>query len=367
MRRVPGPRMLHMDPADGGTFRFEGLPPDWRGRLKVSPDRFADGGRILELEAPSSELNLALFSVPSFTGRVSSRSGSPGAWVSGTAMVRGGDDSRGAMAFTDTTPFQAREDGRFRIPMPRANQGGWNSVEVVIRMPGAFAHLVAGPFPGGGEVDLGDLILEPVRGIPFLVTDPHGRPVEGAMVSIDGLAWAVASDETGLEGLGELNDVPDRPLQIRAWALAYRDAVVTANPGDLLEIVLEPLTMLVVSWDAFPGDELRVTSTRPAFVEDPVEREWLPGSSVPSSARAGSTSIELRFPVDLDDPDLRLVDLVPGVVLTLEILDASGTVLDSRTASLAQGEHSRMRFEVDREVSGGLLRKQADPQPRISR
>jgi hypothetical protein len=366
---------------EGGTVRK--LVTDDGGRFEV----FAAGiGTVFTLRAPgyllasegsaiwatpsrlTPELDLVLHlrTPPAIRGRVLDADGRPvpgahgvhhlSATASGWSLEPGRED------------FDCDGEGRFEIAllglmwegMPKMRGDESCSGTLLFEVPRIGRALVeTGPFRSE-DLDLGDIVLEPVRVLPFRVRDERGAPLQGAVARLDDTWLTRASNPTNREGLGELRHVPERAIRVRFSALGYADRALSVGLGDEPEVWLDPtcqldlqLEPLADTYGTFPDivltarDVLLERTDAPASVFN-FDRNWIQ-TELGATARAEThrwKDAEGMHEIARFQPDaggkVVISGLRPDVSFTLEACDATGRVLARRELALARGERKRL-------------------------
>lgn len=354
----PSPPSLVLAPEEGGRFAFEGLPLDWGGRLEVEWFSFLDGTYSQSFDAPAEGLMLQLTAKPQILGRLIAADGSPVGGVE-IAYQRSVESFGTLWSSTTTLP-----DGRFRIWLP-VQGSAWrmNAAFVEVGLDqgrtraGAELALVADAgargwleletsFDPATGLDLGELVLEPVRERALRVRAPDGTPLESACARIEvagpRIGCACVTDEAGLGSM----HLPERTSEVRVSHFGFADRLVSVAPTDALEFVLEPLTVLHLTLPAPELDVLVLRSAAAAFVWDPTdgpdrdyqENEGARGWNERTPAHDGEP---WRYRWELGQPTtLTLVGLVPERTFELELLDQEGRSLAVQTLRLAAGERA---------------------------
>jgi RNA polymerase sigma-70 factor (ECF subfamily) len=345
--------VLEIEPEQRGRFTFGELPPSWSGRLVVSDFAFANGESSLSIDAPRSDLVLALHSGPAILGRIFDTAGRPAGGVEGRYRLWLG---RSGGAETDVTvrTFRCRADGRFRI----GSDGAWQraALTILIEDEGVgYLHLQTPEFVPAEAWDLGDLQLEPVRALAFTVHDALGAPIEGAFARVQGPAWSRRSTSTGPDGRGSLPFVPERAVEVRVSAAGFEDRVQPVPEQAALEAVLAPLAALdlrLVGSLATQADKVLLSAERAAFVWDASgwdERADLQAElgSIKPSLRRSPAAAGQRFEYEFQrqhDGCFHLVGLVPDVPISVEVLDEHGSLLAADSVSVASQASAKLEL-----------------------
>jgi hypothetical protein len=263
------PRMAEIFTDTLGGFRFEGLAPDWSGELWLpsthwfleAPEDAALGAsndKTLLLPAPRKGLVLATTRLATLRGRV--------VWADGTGPVAhgalhlradfaGGQDSPYTGSRTDAT-------GRFEVglgPSTSADRALWKQLE---RRP-ALTSVVLWLQPDGGlerelafaaeelgpDGDLGELSVERGRSLHFVVRQPDGAPVGGAIVSASSL-----SEPTDADGRGQLHGLAGDVAEVLVGGPHHRVLRLPLGPGGAS--AQTPLVFVLPR-----GNELRLSLT----------------------------------------------------------------------------------------------------------
>lgn len=340
---------------------FGPLFPSWSGRLLVSDFSFANGESSLAIDAPRSDLVLQLHSGPAIVGRILDPAGHPLASLEGVFELRIGS-TRELSEETDRWPFVCRADGRFRIPSK--NRGDWCVLTLRAEAEGlGHLHLATPAFLPANGRDLGDLELERVRTLAFTVRDPRGAPIENAFARVDDLAWSRRSASTGPDGNGSLGFAPERAVDVCVSAPGYADRVLKVDSERLLDVVLQPLSVLEISLVgslSAQAEKLVLSAECSAFVWD--ESDWDEradhqfelGSIKPTVRRRPATSAQ-RFEYEFQrqyDGRFHLVGLVPDVPLTIEVRDDQGRSLAADTVSV--GSEASAKLELGDPSTPGI-------------
>ncbi len=357
MRKRVKPLMLTLAPEQRGAFSFGGLSPGWSGRLVVIDYEFAgsgtDGKSSLRIDAPASDLVLELRSGPEIVGRILGADGRPIPDLEGGYQLRIANEGEPAEEIR-TRGFLCRTDGRFRIPGQATGERASLTILVESAEHGYLRRETPDLRPATGH-DLGELVLEPLRALAFTLRDPAGMPLEGGFARVDGPSWTKRAPLTDAEGSGVLDLVPDRPVEVRFSALAHADRVVRADPGNALEVVLEPLAVLELALLGSAGvraERLLVSAEHEAFVWD--TSGWdgsaelqleLGGLKPPVRRVPGIPGQRFEYEFRLSPASrFELVGLAPDLPLTIELLDADGHALDVDTLAVARGQRAALEL-----------------------
>ncbi len=230
-----------------GQFEFSGLPPTWSGSMWIAGWRMrsASRGEVLplasglKLDAPAEDLVIVLAARAELRGRLLAASdGSPLAGASLCAELRGADEQEPQMKNTLTDG-----EGRFHL----ASRGAVISA-FELRLGNLFEEslpilaLEGTAVPLDGE--LGDLFVEGVRDVRFLLHDSAGTPIRGGLARAAG----IQSEPTDGEGRSVLRCVPASAKQLWAEAQGFVPREIALGPAvaDPLLIQLEPASLLEV-------------------------------------------------------------------------------------------------------------------------
>lgn len=277
----------------GGRFRFEGLPSDWSGSLHFPvgfvivgeqdrPSLFRGASKTL----PRAESNLSidLRRVPLLTGRVvTGKDHLPVPFASLIVDLR--DEQGGShMAVNES----ADKQGRFKIGL----YGGpyVKAVLLVMTARGAGLRRLEIEERLDRDHDLGDIELEALHAIPFVVRNEKGEPVEGAVAST--LFGGGRSDPTDTSGKGHIKVIDPNIRAILVVAQGYwptavtvpkkidKPLIVTLQKGNALDLKVsvqngplpKSLEFIIVSKEPL---FLRNTPGREHVLsDDEREREW---------------------------------------------------------------------------------------------
>lgn len=249
---------------EDGRFSFRGLSPDWRGELRpLGGFRFASGGEVLLVDGPTSGLVLDLVAPAYVRGRVLSATGKP------VADLSFGFDQR-SPGMTMRRNAKTDSNGRFRIALMGSD---FEKVVLYLEAPGAGQRVVEKELDPGSGADLGDIVLEAVRSVRFLVTDLDGTPLEGASVR-----WETQNGtQAGPDGITRIDTLAVDPVTVEVSAPLHLPAMVELGPwtgedgdDDPVPVSLEPATCLDVrlvdsTGEPAQGMKLRLAA-EPLFV-----------------------------------------------------------------------------------------------------
>ncbi len=379
------PREVVVD--QDGTFRCEELPADWSGTLRLPDTHWfleaPPGGtigeysfRFLHLPAPQEALTLRTTRLPVIRGRVvDGDTGDPLADVGLDVCVGFGDGED-----TPITGTRTKADGRFLVglsPGSSLKRDRWRDpgqrsaiADVQLRVLGEGSYLDVGRFLQpedlGPDGDVGDIRL--FRGSPryFLVRDRTGRPVEGAFVEA---GWL--SEPTDAEGRVLVTGLPAERESVRVGAPTYGIRRVPLGPEgrtpeDPMMVVLEKgnrleLVVLDAAGAGIENVQVRIEGEGRLF------ETGHPGTPTRIHKELGTGTFscsswmedEGGWTVFLTDERGRvsLVDLLPGLLLGIDVLDASRKPRFS-TSVHAPGFAELARYEL-RIEDGALIESRA--------
>lgn len=344
---------------DGG-FHFS-LPAGERARLLV-PSRYGlERGQSLVLDGPEDGRDVRLSREVVIRGRALRADGSAAPWVSfDYEQHRRRRD--GSFDESTTSVGRGGGDGSFEIPALREV----SEARITLRAGAqAVRRLELGPAelqPASErrDVELGDLFLTDID-VPYLrVVDVEGEPVAGARVMSPQEPERISFPASS-RGELELGGLTAASTELEVQAFGFREQRIARPFGTSeeapLRVVLERapvLTVRVSIADEITAEELgecdlrvRVQAEEPLF-----EGGW----SVPDwRGRWGCSSRTVRAPegwgwmlLGLEEGELRLSGLVPGVPFALELRDESGFLLEERRSVGHRTTGATVDFEVDR-------------------
>lgn len=211
-----------------GALTVTGLATNWSGALApqgpwrvtaTTHGTVQARGRGVRLAEPATDLVATLAPMPVLRGRLLLKDdGSPLAKVPLMALVRSPDGSSGSDATTDA-------DGRFAFELSSARI---DSVELRLglgdrQLPPILA-VDGAQVPKDG--DLGDIAIDGLRHVQFVLRDADGAPVARGIATAAGLR----SSPTGTDGCGELAFVPRAASQLDAEAPGFVPASAPIPP-----------------------------------------------------------------------------------------------------------------------------------------
>jgi hypothetical protein len=341
--------------ADGG-FEFAGLHETWSGVVRAprgwrvtstttgNVEAYASGVR---LEHPSEGLVLRIARKSVLRGRlVLADDGSPLGDVGVFAQLRSPDapDSQRTNAGTDGA-------GYFELPRPFAQisalelwLGSWSG-PLVLRLDGAA-------FPPDGE--LGEIAVDDLREVPYLVRDSSGAPVRYPSVLAGGMKgsgadpegrgvvrWVARSiDRLRVEARGFL------PAEVEIPPVIARPIEVTLHPANRLEVQLVPpeggspdlFKVVLVCAEGLTAVPVGDSRGQMAHVDDwalpPYDLNnepkdtWLAADPDPTTGTAGFRGLR------------------PGVAIELEVRGITGDAVYHRRTLAPLGPSEERRVEV---------------------
>ena len=356
-----GREYMLLDTAADGTLALSGLPPFWGARLvlrggwKVVSTSHGDiepNAWGIRLAEPTTGVVVRVAPLPVLRGRLVLRDdGTPLTLTRLSAMLRSPDveEPTFTSALTD-------EDGRFELQYRGSRIGS-----VDLRLGGRFHE---GPsilvregagLPADGE--LGDIAVDGVRHVPFLLRDVEGSPIARGVA----VAAGTQSNPTGEDGRGELRwlarPVDRMVVEATGFVPAARDipAVIVDPLVVTMELANELVVNLMLPKGADPtqfkvvlrGEE-RITA---APVADSVDQhrhvsEWT-YPLVEFMGRPEDTYLCAR--PDATESRVTFFALRPGVEIELRVHGITGDMVyhSQPLAPLAAGEHREMDVSLE--------------------
>jgi RNA polymerase sigma-70 factor (ECF subfamily) len=336
-------------------YRRAGPESDWRPLTGTVPQR----GLELEFLTP-----------PALRGRAVDERGEPVPDAHGSFAVAG--TASDWILDSGSLPFDCDGEGRFEIRllalmeehMPKFLAEERLEATLVFEAPRAGRRVLASGPLSFADHDLGDVVLERVRGLAFRVRDERGQPLSGAVARIDDHWLAQPSNPTNDKGFGELRYAPERAVKVRFSALGFADRVLAVDLGETPDVSLERTPVLEVqleppqgNYEPFP--QVRLTArgqifsppdfARP-FVDFEIDRiqvELGASHCFGSGSTTGETGpIEWAFFVPDSGGRCLITGLRPAVPFTIEI-DPPRRTRTPKELMLASGEHKRVTLAYE--------------------
>ena len=356
----------------GGAFAFDGLPPDWSGTL-VLPARFrrihADFDLLDEdrphFDRPGIGHVIELKSAPFLRGRVVESDGEtpvPRARCGGRFQWRDG----GHVWFR----FDADREGRFEVALREqdppvailtlAHEDGTLSTEVTLSVEDLAAK------------ELGDLTLDPERGVEVRAVDRAGAPIAGAVAGWNELI-SLPTDELGLTRLHGVSSQAES-IEVAAPGYALVEVDLPPDPTRTVEAVLDGIGLLALDLRYPSGEPLAGFRVEVQVEGDPAVGGWVSEQTLLQTGLAGSTNYYyrtesggVRVGCTTDEHGSLELHLRPGVHYTLMLKDPAGAVAHRQELPpVAPGERQRTEIVVPVEmvpVHGRVV--DADGQPLV--
>jgi hypothetical protein len=355
---------------DGGRFAVfaigEGVSVSLSAPGYVVDDEASSSWWPLQVFTPRDDVVLRLLTPPAIRGRVVTARGEPVPRAHGSYALTA--TAGGWELIPGRGELDCDEEGRFALPLldvmatgdPKLGEGEACSGSLLFEVPRVGRRLLeTGPFPPR-DLALGDVVLEAVRTLRFVVRDERGAALAGAVARLDDHWLAKPSSPTNREGRSELRTMLERTATVRFSALGYADRVLVLEPGDAADVWLEPVTLLEVqleppanTYGAFPlvvlvaHDPLFAWTDAPhpesGIDIDPIQTEL--GASM-SYSHGYTKGPEGYFETTHWQPDAGghalIVGIRPGLSFRLEARNEAGTVLATRELMLSPGERRRL-------------------------
>lgn len=379
---------------EDGSFTFAGLPPSWRGELRLAraAERWileaSAGARAVEamrlrLETPLEGLAVEAPAFRRVTGRVVLPGGAaPASGATLTVVAGYADGSTSALVAVD-----AGVDGRFQVVLDTTSErdaarwrlaGGPPSVDRI------DAWLVSHPRGGGRALtwlgdevppalELGDLELAAVRSVELRVLDPDARPLAGAFARC-GASTCGPSDA---EGRLLLESLPLEPCtaELAAADHAVRWLEVPSAVDAPIEVTLEPCNRLEVlvrlEGGAVGRPSLRAASEVAPFAlpgaDGDSDAGWMPHGlhALAGAARASSASPGGWTAFRLTAAEQRVVlNQVTSAPITLRVVAQDHVLAELPPLVLGPTEHRAVELVVDGapdELTGRVLDEAGRP------
>jgi hypothetical protein len=354
-----------------GEFAFSGLREgsEWTF-FPVTPGYELDevvvrGERVSVVTAPAVAVLFRLTRLPVIRGRVVT--GDPKEPVAGArcrVSLTGPDRA-------EEHEVESEPSGTFSFAMGMAERSvRITRAQVVVQAPnGVAAKPVVLDPPPDQDKDLGDIAIPAGRAIRYVVRDPAGAPIAGAIARVGEEADAHTS--TDAEGKGTIVIGPDTAaIWVGALKHEVRRVPIPAGNPESLDVVLEPATGLEirVSYGGKPrSDSLRVmvaSGGSPVFgaavaeVDEPppgVPPLPPPGPIPGTIARRVGATPHVRTSSDggflfEPGPDGRVVltGVRPGVTLGISAVDGLGQAISSTEVTMQPREWKTVELRVTR-------------------
>jgi RNA polymerase sigma-70 factor (ECF subfamily) len=342
-----------------GRFRFDGITAGTPASLSADGYVLAGGPHSLDdVRAPRGDVVLDLVRLPSLRGRVVEAGGASPV-VRATVMVAFDEEGDGQGSSENVVDADAH--GRFEIPYPElaskllslnvsaADGRGERDVEI--------------PKPVPPQWDLGDVALETMRAVEFLVQDDAGHPVAGAVAVVPGRKKTTGAPSDA-QGRGHV-DLPAHDTPFRVGARGYEPVDASLDAAAPVRVTLHAAARLVVSIDT-GGDAigggmtlcLRAETGMFAGAARELD-EALVAAGAPSTQSTtfgpdGCTFAEFHLPSSV----IILDGLRPDVTLHVALVDAIGTVAARADVCLAAAVNTPIRLtpSLPPRPLGGIVR-----------
>lgn len=311
------------------------------------------GKKVKEVAAPATGVVVRLTRLPIVRGRVVSAG-------SQTPVARAACEIKmEATSMTMGRRFVADEDGVFRFAAAIEHERSEmvSRIEIVVHGPdpATAKTIVLDPAPERDH-DLGDVEIASGRTLAFLVRDPAGAPIEGALARV-GREVDLAT-KTDSEGRGTIR-LPESTQEM--WVGAARFAVAripipaAAAGSEPLLVVLQQCCGIDVTL-ASRGNvssslKVRVTTEGPhPFAKgsrgvDPIHVATGADANHDSSWNDERSEFFFR---PSSEGRVRVAGFRCGVRFTVAAIDAVGAVLANETVTLTAGEVRSLRLEITR-------------------
>lgn len=345
-----------------GSFRFEGLAPDWTGVVLLPPHyRLADAqargmaARAFPAQAGEQALAIRVERLPTLLGRVFQ--------ATDRAPAEGVEVAVQAHWGTALSLHEARtgKDGRFRIAL---RHGSLKELALECRAPDGAALLElreASNLPPAdlrGDIDLGGLVLGAPRRAWLVVRGPEGSPIEGARAVTRGMQRQ-RTFETDAEGRAELQlaGLSERlEIQARGYSIVEIDTPDEGATHELRLVRANRLTIEVVdaAGAPWPGCQVELSAAESPFEggRDLLD-DFFTGDQR-SHGTVGGRSADRVFAYFTADAAGRveLQSLSVGLPLDLRARDVLGSVgARAACAGLGSGETRIVRLLLDRRLA----------------
>lgn len=358
LRRLDAQNRVVSTPFDTrGTARIAALPANGSGILRYSKWLKDRDGRTAHLvPGGTRRVELDLVIGPAIHGRVVQRTGiaASQARIEYETTCSGGG-SQGL--------FVCGESGRFWIPL---NCGDLirGSLQVSDEI-GGVAFVETGSASAGSSLDLGDIVLGDAARAELLVHRPDGAPIEGARVFDDTFAL-LSVEPSDAEGRLVLERMFSEAQRVNVAALGYATRSVELRGSSVQRIELAPIHKLeFFVQDALGGPvagaRLRIAPTSsspfgPRFQErgDPTQVTLGVERPLRTVTGEGAGQIEWIYRTD-QDGRVRLVGLVPGEVLRVQVADSTGAAAGVERTVVVEAASPQHEVVVAHAVDRALL------------
>jgi hypothetical protein len=367
-------RLQEASSASDGRFRFEGLPEGWSGAVLL-PHHYRRAGveargleaRTVRVRAGEVDLRVDVERLPTLRGRVlgaldrapavDAEVGFQAHWGDRLTMSGGRTDGSGRFqlllhgeTLRELSLDCSAEDGASYVRK-------WEAAD----LPPADAR---------GDIDLGDLVLQPARSAWLTVLDPEGAPIEGALAVGRG-SQARREFTTDAQGRTELQlaSAPDG-FEILARGFSTLE-IDSPPPGAEIEARLARANRLGIVVVDPAGESWADCTVQISAETAPFEggREWIDVSLLVDGDRfSGAGRSRDRFFSEFatgSDGRVELQGLNAGLPLELSAHDALGELGASASCpGLAVGELREVRLVLAREpgsVSGRCVDREGRP------
>lgn len=345
--------------APSGEFCFADLPADYRGELRVPGYVLANGASALPVTAPASDLVLLVRKLATISGTLLDERGRP--LVGARGMLRceleAGDpamrDEPGDLELI--VPLVTDDEGRFEYALEEIEGARHGVLWLQFELDQAYFGLERADFVPALGLELGERRACPVRPLEFRLHDPHGAPIEGALLRIaGGITLARASEPSSARGEARLDFAPWADFRLRVDALGFKTRVfeiLEAAPQAELELLPDTgLVLDVVGSEPAPTELLFVLRSPDGLFPVPetsltleIQEQRIRSQlglkapmNHPESCLTGAEQVRV-FRLRESTP-LRLFGLRPGVPFTLETRAPDGRPLDVHSLELRAGE-----------------------------
>ncbi len=388
-----------LETSEDGSFRFDGLPHDWSGQLRLptthrlleAPPRTkaAWEDRALAIDAPEDGLSLRTVRLPAARGRVLDAATMQPIPHAGLMIWA----SFGESDQTSLTGMRTDAEGRFLLglcPNTSSRRVAWRDPaqrrpieRLSITVDGVADCLGVerwfDPAEIGPDGDVGDLLLPRGRSLHLRVVDTAGEPIAGAIASPRPM-----SSPTDSDGRTRLRGVPPERESILVGSPNHgiRDVPIGAREfphEDPLVVVLEPgnrLEVAVVSEPREATEDMRVRVSGGSRLFEVGTPGWgshlhaeLGSQRMSASSSGGNDAWEYTdYRLD-QDGRLTLLHVAPGVELDVTVLVGELELARTRLRAPGPGTTVREEFVVERRpisVDVAVVDATGQPVPRAS-